>query len=220
MDKQRRRELKKKYLEEQKKSDPTSNILSELFQETHQITSISAQQIDRWADEELVRNIDYYVYNRFKKGGKPPQGKYLMEWERSILQTLPTGVQAVFATHLFEGELSLNGSYWDFFYQSNGAFAIETFNGYRLMGNMKMVEVMEQCLGYYLKMRNRGEIEELWGVTHIWEIEEEYFIIKNTKDFDDLDREYNADRLDFVENLKKEKIQFIRENKGLFVTEK
>ncbi|QNF33655.1 DUF4375 domain-containing protein [Adhaeribacter swui] len=219
MDKKRRQELKKEYKQEQKKSDPVLMFLSELDQKIHQITNINTQQINKWADEELEQNIVYYVYNRFKEAGKPPKGKNLMEWERSVLQTLPTGVQAVFATHLFESDLSLNGSYWDFFYQNNGAFAVDTLNGYRLMDNRKMVEVLEQCLGTYLKMRKRGEIEEFMGVPHNWNIAEEYFITKNTKDFDDLDKEYDAERLKLAAYLKQKKIQFIRENKGLFITE-
>ena len=219
MEKQRRQELKKKYKEEHLKSDPALQFLSEINRWIDQISYLSAVELDAWNDEELIQNIVYHVYNRFKKEGKAPKGTNPMDWERTILLKLPSGVQAVFATNLFEGDLSLNASYWNFFYQNNGAFALETLNGYGLMSNLKMAEVLEQCFGAYLKMHRSGEIEEAYGIPHRWDIDEEYFIQHNTKEFEELDAEYlAAGKRDFLEDLEQKKIKFIRKNKELFVT--
>jgi hypothetical protein len=220
MEKQKRQELKKKYKEEQLATDPGLQLLSKLKEQISQATAISKKQLERWSDEELEQKIVYYTYNRFEKAGRAPKGKNQVEWEREVLQSVPVGVQAVYATYLFESDLNLNGSLWDFFYQNNGAFAIDTLNGYRLMEDMEMVEILEQCIGAYLKMLQSGEIEELYGVVHDWSIDEEYFISRNKKSFEELDREYLATETNLVEELRTKKVKFIRNHPEVLITEK
>jgi hypothetical protein len=220
MEKQKRQELKKKYKAEQLVIDPGLQLLSKLKEQISQASDISKEQLERWSDEELEQKIVYYAYNRFKKAGRAPKGKNQVEWEREVLRSLPLGVQAVYATNLFESDLSLNGSYWDFFYQNNGAFAIDTLKGYQLMGNMKMVEILEQCIGAYLKMLQSGEIEDLYGVVHTWSINEEYFISRNRKSFEELDSEYMAIQTSLVHELRTKKVDFIRSHPELLITEK
>ena len=220
MDKQKRQELKKKYKEEQLATDPGLQLLSKLKEQISQTSAISKEQLERWSDEELEQKIVYYTYNRFEKAGRAPKGKNQVEREREVLQNQPVGVQAVYATYLFESDLNLNGSFWDFFYQNNGAFAIDTLNGYRLMKDIEMVEILEQCIRAYLKMLQRGEIEELYGVVHDWSIDEKYFISRNKKSFEELDREYKAMETKLVEELRKKKVEFIRNHPELLITEK
>jgi hypothetical protein len=219
MEKQKRLELKKKYKEEQLATDPTLQLLSKLKEQIRQTSGISKEQLEGWSDEELEQKVVYYVYNRFEKAGRAPKAKNLMEWEREVLLNLPTGVQAVYATHLFESDLNLNGSYWDFFYQNNGAFAIDTLKGYQLMGDMKMVEILEQCIGAYLKMLQSGEIEELYGVVHKWSIDKDYFISRNRKSFEELDSERVAMEANLVDELRVKKVSFIRNHPELLITE-
>ncbi|WP_299991387.1 DUF4375 domain-containing protein [uncultured Pontibacter sp.] len=220
MDKQKRQDLKKKYKEEQLATDPNLQFLSKLKEQISQTSDISKEKIERRSDEELEQKIVNYVYNRFENAGRAPKAKNQVEWEREVLQSLPVGVRAVYATYLFESDLNLNGSFWDFFYQNNGAFAIDTLNGYRLMEEMEMVEILEQCIGAYLKMLQSGEIEELYGVVHDWSIDEEYFISRNKKSFEELDREYLAMETNLVEELRTKKVKFIRNHPGLLITEK
>jgi hypothetical protein len=220
MDKQKRQELKKKYKEEQLATDPNLQFLSKLKEQIIQTSDISNEQLERWSDEELEQKIVYYTYYRFEKAGRAPRGKNQVEWERQVLKSLPIGVQAVYATYLFESDLNLNGSFWDFFYQNNGAFAIDSLNGYRLMEDMEMVEILEQCIGAYLKMLQSGEIEELYGVVHDWSINEEYFISRNRKYFEELDSEYLSKETNLIEELRKKKVDFIRNHPELLITEK
>lgn len=220
MDKQKRQELKKKYKEEQLVTDPGLQLLSKLKAQISQASAISKEQLESWSDEELEQNIVYYTYSRFEKARRAPKGKNQVEWEKEILRSLPMGVQAVYATYLFESDLNLNGSFWDFFYQNNGAFAIDTLNGYRLLGDMEMVEILEQCIGAYLKMLQSGEIEELYGVVHDWSFDEEYFISRSIKSFEELDREYLAMETKLIEELRTKKVKFIQNNPELLITEK
>lgn len=125
---------------------------------------------------------------------------------------------AVYATSLFELDLSVNGSYWDFFYQSNGTFAVEALNGYKLMGDSKMAGVVEQGIGAYLKLQKSGVVEESCGELHNWNIDEVLFIGNNKKGFDELDQEYQAEKAYFVSNLLRNKIMFVKKNIDLFVT--
>lgn len=220
MKKQKRQELKKKYKEDQLAADPSLQFLSELKEQTSQASAISKEQLEMWSDEELEQKIIYYTYNRFENAGRIPKAKNQVEWERQVLQGLPVGVQAVYATYLFESDLSLNGSYWDFFYQNNGAFAIETLNGYQLMGNVKMVVVLEQGIGAYLKMLHSGEIEKLYGVVHNWSINEEYFISRNRMSFEELDSEYLAMATSLIDELRAKKVELIRSFPELLITDK
>jgi len=220
MEKQRRKELKNQYKAGQKESDKALMFWSKVDQQISQTDRISVEQFDEWGDEQIEQNIIYYVYNRFKNEGSRPKAIHLVEWERTILQKLPTGVVAVYATSLFERDLCVNGSYWDFFYQSNGALAIEALNGYRLMGDPKMAAVMEQCIGAYLKLQKSGVVEEAYGELHTWDIDEVLFVGNNKKGFDELDQEYRAEGTDFISNLLRNKIEFIKKNIDLFVTEK
>ena len=220
MKKQKRQELKKKYKEEQLATDPSLQLLFKLKEQINQTSDISKEQVERWRDEELEQKIVYYAYNRYEKAGRAPKGKNHVEWEREVLLSLPVGVQAVYSTYLFEGDLNLNGSYWDFFYQNNGAFAIDTLNGYQLMGNMDMGEILEQCIGAYLKMLQSGEIKEMYGVVHNWNIDEEYFISRNRKSFEELDNEYLAMETSLVDELRTKKVEFIRSYPELLITEK
>jgi hypothetical protein len=142
------------------------------------------------------------------------------KWERAILQKLPAGVVAFYSTSLFEQDLCVNGSHWDFFYQSNGAFAIEVLNGYNLMGATRMVAVMEQCIGAYLKLKKSGEVEKIYGELHDCDIDEDLFVENNTKSFEELDQEYRAEAPNVLSNLLRNKIEFIKNNIDLFVTEK
>ncbi|WP_222707321.1 DMP19 family protein [Pontibacter qinzhouensis] len=210
----------KKYKEEQLATDPGLQLLSKFKEQISQASAISKEHLERWSDEELEQKIVYYTYNRFEKAGRASKGKNQVEWEREALQSLPVGVQAVYATYLFESDLNLNGSFWDFFYQNNGAFAIDTLNAYRLMEDMEMVEILEQCIGAYLKMLQSGEIQALYGVVHDWSIDEEYFIIRNKKNFEELDREYLAMKTNLVEELRTKKVRFIRNHPELLITEK
>ncbi|RDV16666.1 hypothetical protein DXT99_02460 [Pontibacter diazotrophicus] len=220
MEKQKRQELKKKYKEEQLATDPGLQLLSKLKEQVSQTFDITKEQLEGWSDEELEQKVVYYVYNRIEKAGRAPKGKNLVEWEREVLLSLPVGVQAVYATHLFESDLNLNGSYWDFFYQNNGTYAIDTLEGYQLMGNMKMVEILEQCIGTYLKMLLSGEIEEMYGVVHNWNIDKAYFISRNSKNFEELDSECLAIETNLVDELRTKKIDFIRNSPELLITEK
>ncbi|MDX5418711.1 MAG: hypothetical protein LPK09_05810, partial [Hymenobacteraceae bacterium] len=143
-----------------------------------------------------------------------------LDWEREILRSLPIGVQAVYSTYLFESDLYLNASCWDFFYQNNGAFAIEALNGYQLLGNVKMIVILEQCIGAYLKMLHSGEIEELYGVVHNWSSNDESYINRNRLNFQELDNEYLSQETNFVDDLRKKKVEFIRNHPELLITEK
>src|SRR5687768_1245465 len=186
MEKQRRKDLKNQYKASQKQFDKGLMFWSKVDQQISQTNRISFEQFCEWGDEQIEQNIIYYVYNRVKNAGKRPKTIHPTEWERTILQKLPTGVVAVYATSLFEQDLCVNGSYWDYFYQSNGAFAIEALNGYRLMGDPKMAAVMEQCIGAYLKLQKSGAVEEACGELHNWDIDENLFIGNSIKGFDEL----------------------------------
>lgn len=217
MDKSHRRALKKQYQAEQRKNDPVYQFWSEWDAQLQTVQSVTEAQIQQWNDEELEWKIVSYVLNQFRKAGKPPKIQNLQQWERAVLLQLPPGVQAVFATYLFEIDLQLGGSFWDFFYQNNGAFAIEALNGYKLMSNSMMVEIMEQCIGAYLKMQEKGEIEELMGEPHYWEVDQDYYTAINKQDFESLDREYQQDK-NFIQVQKEHKTQFIRRHTELFAT--
>jgi len=220
MEKQRKKDLKKQYKDSQKESDEALKFWTKVNQQISQTDRISVELFNVWGNEQIEQNIVYYVYNRFKNEGRRPKGIHLTEWERAILQKLPTCVVAVYATSLFERDLCVNGSYWDFFYQSNGALAIETLNGYKLMGEPKMAEVLEQCIGAYLKLQKSGAIEEACGEPHKWDIDEGMFVRNNSKGFDQLDEEYRTEDTDFLGNLMRHKIKFIKMNIDLFVTDK
>jgi hypothetical protein len=163
MDKSRRKQLKNDYREVQRKTDFAFQCWEARKEQIRQVQEIDAEGIDRWTDGELEGKLVDFVWNQFDHAGKPPKHLNLQQWERGILLQLPVGVQAVFATYLFESSLSLNASFWDFFYQNAGAFALETLNGYKLMNNLEMVGIVEQGMGAYLKMRHAGETEELMG---------------------------------------------------------
>jgi hypothetical protein len=75
-------------------------------------------------------------------------------------------------------------------------------------------------IGAYLKLQKRGEIEEACGELHKWDIDEDFFVRNNTKRFDELDKEYRAEDSDFLVNLMRDKIKFIKMNIDLFVTDK
>jgi len=220
MEKQRKKELKKQYKDSQKESDEGLRFWSKVNQQISKTDRICVEFFNVWDNQQIEQNIIYYVYYRFKNEGKRPKGIDLKEWERTILQKLPPAVLAVYATSLFEGDLCVNGSYWDFFYQSNGALAIDTLNGYKLMGEAKMAEVVTQGIGAYLKLQKSGEIEEACGELHKWHIDEDFFIRNNTKGFDELDEEYRAEGNDFLGNLMRDKMKFIKMNIDLFVTDK
>jgi hypothetical protein len=220
MEIRRKNELKKQYKDSQIESDEALKFWSKVNQQISQTDRISVELFGVWENEQIEQNIIYYVYNRFNNEGKRSKGIHLTEWERAILQKLPTGVVAVYATSLFERDLCVNGSYWDFFYQSNGALAIEALNGYKLMGETKMTEVLEQCIGAYLKLQKSGAIEKACGEPHKWDIDEFFFIANNTKGFDVLDSEYRTEGDDFLGNLMRNKIKFIKKNIDLFVIEK
>ena len=217
MDKHRRRLLKNKYKEGQKDSDNLFNFLSKIDQQIVQTDRICVELFGEWEDERVEENIRYYVLNRIKNAGRCPRGVHLMRWERDVVQKLPMGVVAFYATALFEQDLCVNGSYWDFFYQSNGVFAIEALNGYKLMGATKMTEVMEQCIGAYLKFQKSGEIARLCGELHDWRIDEASFVANNTKGFDELDQEYRADGPDVIRNLLRNRVEFVKENISLLM---
>jgi hypothetical protein len=220
MERQRRQEVKKKYKEEQLATDPGLQLLSKLKEQISHTSDISKELLEGWSDEELEQKVVYYVYNRFEKAGRAPKAKNFVEWEREVLLRLPVGVQAVYATYLFESDLNLNASFWDFFCQNNGAFAIDTLKGYQPMGDMKIVEILEQCIGAYLKMLQSGEIEELGGVVHDWGIDKEYFISRNRKSFEELDREYLAMETNLLNESRTKKIEFIRNHPEFLLTEK
>lgn len=219
MEKQRRQELKKKYKEEQFATDPALQLLAQLKEQISKVPEITIEQLQQWSDEELEQKIVYYVYNMFEKAGKAPKGKNLLEWEKETLQMLPSGVKAVYSTYLFESDLNLNDSYWDFFYQNNGAFAVETLKGYQLMGNARMVEILEQCIGAYLKMLQDGEIEELYGVVHNWSTDTDYFINRNKKSFEEIDSEHLSISSSLPDELKTQKTKFIRNHPELLIAE-
>ena len=221
MEKQRKKELKKQYKDSQRESDDVLRFWSKVNQRISKTDRINVEFFNVWENQQIEENIVYYVYNRFvTEGGKRPKGIDQNKWERTILQNLPPAVLAVYTTILFERDLCVNGSYWDFFYQSNGAFAIDALNGYKLLGETKMAEVLEQCIGAYLKLQKSGEIEEACGELHKWDIDEELFVANNTKGFDELDEEYRAEETDFLGNLMRDKIKFIKMNIDLFVTGK
>jgi hypothetical protein len=144
----------------------------------------------------------------------------LQQWERGVLLQLPVGVQAVFATYLFESSLSLNASFFDFFFQNAGAFALETLSGYKLMNNQKMVEIVEQGMGAYLKMQYAGEIEELMGEPHHWAVDGNHYVAINRQSFEELDAAYGGNRQGTLEALRVQKLSFIRKNPELFLTKK
>jgi hypothetical protein len=219
MDKQQKRAHKQQY-----KAAQAATSVSTLFQvDMHaciqQVTIIRMEQLAQWSDDEVEQQIIYYVYHAFKQAGRCPKGTNRQAWERATLLRLPPGLQAVYATNLFEGSLSLNASYWDFFYQSGGTYALEVLQGYHLMGNTAMVIVLEQCIGAYLKMHYSGEIEELMGEEHTWEIDEAYFIDRNEQNFDELDAAYQAVQRELLAKLRAQKIAFIRQHPNLFLTE-
>jgi hypothetical protein len=216
MDKSRRKELKKQFKEGQKDSDKALQFCSKVDQQIVQTDRVSVERFGEWEDEQIEQNIIYYVYNRFKNEGKRPKKIPLAEWERMILQKLPTSVVAVYATSIFEQDLSVNGSYWDYFCQGDGVFAIEALNGYRLMGNAKMAAVTEQCIGAYLKLQKSGAVQEACGELYKWDIDEELFVRNNLKDFDELDHDYRAEGQDFINRLFRDRIRFIKENIELF----
>jgi hypothetical protein len=217
MDKSRRKELKNQFKEGQKQSD---KFWVKVDQQISQTDRVSVERFGEWRDEQIEQNIIYYVYNRLKNEGKRPESMHASEWERTILQKLPSGVVAVYATSIFEQDLSVNGSYWDYFYQGDGTLAIEALNGYKLMGNTRMSAVMEQCIGAYLKLQKSGTVQEAYGELHKWDIDEEHFVVNNTKEFDELDKEYRAEGPDFISSLLTNKIEFIKKNIALFLTGK
>ncbi len=107
MDKSQRKQLKRSYLEAQRKTDFAFQFWRARKEQIRQVGEIEAVSIERWTDSELEGKLVYYVLNQFDQAGKPPGHLNLQQWERSILLQLPVGVQAVFATYLFESSLSL-----------------------------------------------------------------------------------------------------------------
>ena len=198
MDKSQKKELKSRYLEKQRKHDFAYQFWVNRQEQVRQNSEISGAILNQCPDEQLENKIVDYVLNWFDQSGKRPKNVNVQVWEREILKQLPEGVQAVFATYLFESDLSLNGSYYDFFYQNNGAFTCEALKGYQLMNNAKMVEIMHQCIGAYLKMKNSGEIEESMGVIHSWDMDEDFYISNAHKSFAELDADYQLIEHEFL----------------------
>ncbi len=220
MDKAQRKRLKKTYLKEQRKTDLAFQFLEARKEQIQQVGEIDAASMERWTDDVLAQKLLYYVLNQFDQAGKPPRHVNLQQWERSMLLQLPVGVQAVFATYLFESSFSLNASFWDFFYQNNGAFALETLNGYKLMNNQEMATIVEQGMGAYLKMHYAGAIAEMTGEPHQWAVDENHCVAINRKSFEELDAAYEGNRQSLLEALRAQKVSFIRKNPELFVTKK
>gem|GEM_PF-2888379 len=218
MDREQRKQLKKTYLEAQRKTDFAFQFWEVRKEQIWQVREIDAASIERWTDGELEGKLVDYVLNQFDHAGNPPKHANLQQCERGVLLQLPPGVQAVFATYLFESSLSLNGSFWDFFYQNAGAYALETLNGYKLMGNQEMAGIVEQGMGAYLKMRHAGEIKELMGELHQWPVEENHYVAINHKSFKELDLLCGEGRPKLLETLRVQKLSFIRKNPELFVT--
>ena len=220
MDKFRRKQLKKGYLEASRKNDFAFQCWEARKAQIRQVREINEESIEGWADNELERKIVDYVLNQFNQAGKPSRQMNINEWERDILVQLPIGVQAVFATNLFEGSLALNTSFLDFFYGTAGAFALETLNGYKLMNNLTMAQCVEQGMGAYLKLRNAGEVKVNMGEIHQWAVDENHYISTNSQSFEELDAESHGDKRCISEALRVRKQSFIRKNPGLFVTKK
>jgi hypothetical protein len=218
MDKQQKKAHKQQYKAAQAATSVSALFLADLHARIQQVIIIGLEQLAQWSDEEVEQQIVYYVYHAFMQAGRPPKGTNRQAWERATLLRLPPGVQAVYATNLFEGSLSLNASYWDFFYQSGGTYAQEVLQGYQLLGNTPMVVVVEQCIGAYLKMRHSGEIEELMGEEHTWELDEAYFIDRNQQSFEELDAAYQAVKQELLAELRAHKLAFIRQHPTLFLT--
>jgi hypothetical protein len=218
MDKSQKKVLKNKFREEKREHEVASQLWAIREGQIRQVSRIDKTILEQWTDQQLERKIIDYVFNQFSQAGKRPTHQNVQEWERSILLQLPLGIQTVFATYLFESDLSLNGSFWDFFYQNNGAFTLETLKGYQLMQNEEMITILQQCIGAYLKMKRTGEIVEAMGAPHHWELDEDYYISINQESFDELDVKYQLEEKEFLNKLIKKKQAFIRSNIELFET--
>ncbi|HEX8531443.1 MAG TPA: hypothetical protein VF646_15535 [Cytophagales bacterium] len=94
--------MKKTYVEAQRENDFAFQCWKARKEHIRQVREIDEESIKRWMDEELERKIVDYTLNQFDQAGKPPKEVNVNHWEKDILLKLPVGVQAVFATHLFE----------------------------------------------------------------------------------------------------------------------
>lgn len=135
--------------------------------------------------------------------------------EKSMLNQLPAGIQATFATYSFETDAQVNGSFYDFFYQNNGKFAKEVLTGYQFFGLSEMHSITEQCLGAYFKLVLSGEIAANEGILHELDLNQQFFIDKNEFDFTALEQKLKS--IDFLA-LEEHKSQFIKNHPGLFIS--
>ncbi|WP_020526816.1 DMP19 family protein [Flexithrix dorotheae] len=205
MDKAQKKLLKQRYKDEQRKNDPGEVFSGLWLNSIREVDSLNENLIDSWTDEEIEWKIVCYAFNQIEQENHCS--------ERENLLKLPTGVQAIFATYLFESSISLDGNFYNFFFQSNGAFTRETYVGYDAIGNREMYHLMEQCIGAYFKLVRSGEVKDACGIEHDLDLDEDYFIKVNEFDLDELAQKINE--IDF-EVLKRKKVAFIRDNKHLF----
>lgn len=217
MDKSQKKALKNQFKKEQEEKDSqrikaAHPILYQMMtwqEESEDLLEITHESVQKWGDLELENKVSNIIYNKFSQARKMLKRQYTIQHELGILREQPEVVRAFFAISDFENDISLNQELWNYFYQNGAYFALEALEGYILMGNQSMKDLIWQGMGAYTKMLISGEIDELCGEKYHWNVDYEILMKENTKTFEELDRMVKA--LDF-ETLYDRRIRFFREN--------
>jgi hypothetical protein len=216
MDKQQKKKLKKKYLtqELEKEASGDDKILAYSAKAKLGIPldEITIDKIQTWPDSylelEMVNRIHYHIR-------KETRGRSA-KTEADALRNLSKELRFIFFSNHLDGEV-FNGGFEQYFSNSAGEYILETLDGYRLLGDIRIITILEKAIGVFIRMQNSysdwilGELEP-WTIKSAI-IDKNYFIRKGKKSsLESLDDEYYR----INKELSAKRINFIKKNAAIF----
>jgi len=170
----------------------------EAFKNRKIYTELTLQILDSVHDDNLEQTI---IDNLFSKQDSISSS----EKNYSIIKSLSTGRQAIFATWGLEAEVN-NGGFNQYFYNfsSSGQYAEEARDGFALIGANKHANLTQRAIDSYMK--NIKYFEKFKDGTL-----ESFSKSYDNNPLDKFDKEFYA--LDSVEHLSKLRIDYIRKHK-------